>query len=781
MESANNYIVIVNPVTLGLNGLSLGSDETEIVCINFLVTNITSLEALSLHQYFVKPDGIDTNENLLSDIINNCYSSISHEKVIEGNILKDAIHKFDKEVASKLEGKFTLLTDGQLPIRQCIFPEAWRKNIILPEYMYRFHDLRKEFSSMYPNVIVNSIEDMINHLGLKLNEAQDVGVREVYDMRNIIIRLLQQGHKFHEPEVVQSQLEQGIISKHDEINPNCSVRARGLPWQASDQDIADFFIGLNIAKGGVALCLSSQGRRNGEALLLFETEDHRDMALKRHKHHLGSRYIEVYKASGDDFLNVAGGSNAEAQEFLSRGGQVIIRMRGLPYDATSIQVIDFFKQGDVSSDVFEQENGILFVRKHDGKATGDAFVLFKSENDAQKALQKHKEVIGSRYIELFRSTTAEVQQVLNRSAENKSNNSNNSKSNTPAPLLQGQQMPLLPGNGQLSVLPQQLITSGTKRDCIRLRGLPYEAQVEAILEFLEEHGKCIVYQGIHMVYNSQGQPSGEAFIQMNSEQSASQAALFKHHKFMNFGKKQRYIEVFQCSGMDMNFFLTGANQQPIQSSLPLKHPSHLGLLQTGINSSGINLPFASQIGMDSPALINSLHVAPQPNPLLFPNTAELQNYQSAQLPWNPQQLIHPLYLPQHQPPQQPTQHSLNNSAALQANLAPLRLGLQQQILPHPHLNPNVVPRFPIFSFNPQLMPAPQQNMALPHPSVSSCGKRSFHQAFNSPSVPSTASNKRNNVSFPSITANATMYANPIGDSGSRLSNPNIPPQPQFNQ
>lgn len=31
------------------------------------------------------------------------------------------------------------------------------------------------------------------------------------------------------------------------------------------------------------------------------------MALKRHKHHLTNRYIEVYKASGDDFVNVAGG------------------------------------------------------------------------------------------------------------------------------------------------------------------------------------------------------------------------------------------------------------------------------------------------------------------------------------------------------------------------------------------------------------------------------------------------------------------------------------------
>ena len=51
------------------------------------------------------------------------------------------------------------------------------------------------------------------------------------------------------------------------------------------------------------------------------------------------------------------------------------------------------------------------MKKPDGRATGDAFVLFKEEGDGEKALQKHKEVIGSRYIELFRSTTAEVQQV----------------------------------------------------------------------------------------------------------------------------------------------------------------------------------------------------------------------------------------------------------------------------------------------------------------------------------------------------------------------------------
>ena len=60
-------------------------------------------------------------------------------------------------------------------------------------------------------------------------------------------------------------------------------------------------------RGGVALCLSQQGRRNGEALIRFETKEHRDLALRKHKHHLGQRYIEVYRASGKDFLNVAGG------------------------------------------------------------------------------------------------------------------------------------------------------------------------------------------------------------------------------------------------------------------------------------------------------------------------------------------------------------------------------------------------------------------------------------------------------------------------------------------
>lgn len=270
-------------------------------------------------------------------------------------------------------------------------------------------------------------------------------------------------------------------------------------------------------------------------------------------------------------------NNSEAQEFLGRGGQVIIRMRGLPYDCSAQQVIEFFNTGDEPSTVLDDNHGVLFVKKPDGRATGDAFVLFKEETEGEKALQKHKEIIGSRYIELFRSTTAEVQQVLNRSTEPTSKSGGVGGVSGAPPLI-----PNLPQVPPMAVIPQQLITAGTRKDCIRLRGLPYESQVEHILEFLGDHAKNIVYQGVHMVFNAQGQPSGEAFIQMDSEANSFHAANNRHHRYMVFGKKQRYIEVFQCSGEDMSLVLTGGIAaglaSPQQQKPPLLSPGGTAML-----------------------------------------------------------------------------------------------------------------------------------------------------------------------------------------------------------
>ena len=50
--------------------------------------------------------------------------------------------------------------------------------------------------------------------------------------------------------------------------------------------------------------------------------------------------------------------------------------------------------------------------------------------------------------------------------------------------------------------PQQMITCGSKRDCLRVRGLPYESTVSDILAILGDCARSIVFQGVHLVYNS---------------------------------------------------------------------------------------------------------------------------------------------------------------------------------------------------------------------------------------------------------------------------------------
>ncbi|XP_014616855.1 PREDICTED: RNA-binding protein fusilli isoform X1 [Polistes canadensis] len=560
------HLVALYVATAGLQNNSLGSDEGQITLLVYVLLDVLQNKVLGREQYIVCPKIMDDgctpgngsdnspvagSNAIISELALAHAPALTERTLREHGIpLEQAIEQFEGWWSSMScvtgGGEPRFIVDGQAPMRQCLHPEACKKDIELPSHYNVFHDLRKEFVGCYSShgeLATLGIQEMIQYFGLQPDTDNDFHVKEIQDMISVIQRMIKDGHVFQTPEVVNIVLEPGICSKDEEVDNDCVVRARGLPWQSSDQDIAKFFRGLNVAKGGVALCLSHMGRRNGEALVRFVNKEHRDMALKRHKHHMGTRYIEVYKASGEDFVGVAGGTTSEAHAFLSRGAQVIVRMRGLPYDCVAKQVIDFFLSGQKSCHVLDGEDGVLFVKKPDGRATGDAFVLFAQEEDAVKALSKHRDCIGSRYIELFRSTTAEVQQVLNRATDPK-------PFVLQVPSIQPLQFPPL--------LPQHIITSGTRKDCVRLRGLPYEALVEHILEFMGEHSKNIIYQGVHMVYNAQGQPSGEAFIQMDSESSAHACATQRHHRFMVFGKKQRYIEVFQCSGEDMNLVLTSA-------------------------------------------------------------------------------------------------------------------------------------------------------------------------------------------------------------------------------
>ena len=88
---------------------------------------------------------------------------LSDEVLRNASSLEAVIDQFDTDVARKsLNNNFVLVTDGQLHVRQCLFPEAQRKNIKLPNYYYKYHDLRKEYMAAKPNCSVLTIKDMLN-------------------------------------------------------------------------------------------------------------------------------------------------------------------------------------------------------------------------------------------------------------------------------------------------------------------------------------------------------------------------------------------------------------------------------------------------------------------------------------------------------------------------------------------------------------------------------------------------------------------------------------------
>uniref|UniRef100_A0A8D0CN03 Epithelial splicing regulatory protein 1 n=1 Tax=Sander lucioperca TaxID=283035 RepID=A0A8D0CN03_SANLU len=559
MTAQVDYLVVIFTATSGASGELLGSDEKELVQLVWQLVDVKNKKLGKVNELLIKPDLSDlTEEKEEEDVVEESVEEDNRsgaDNVFTATSLETALNLFHLQLTNEVNStgagtSMCLCTDGQLHIRQVIHPEAASKNILVPDCFYSFFDLRKEFKKHFPTSDLKALNVHI--------------MAEYLILETKLYCFPIAGHTFSTQERVSEKFESGTCSKMEKVCDNTVIRARGLPWQSSDQDIARFFRGLNIAKGGAALCLNAQGRRNGEALVRFVSEDHRDLALQRHKHHMGNRYIEVYKATGEDFLKIAGGTSNEVAMFLSREDQIIVRMRGLPFIATHEQVLNFFSPEDGLKDmcpVSGGKDGILFVRYPDGRPTGDAFVLFACEEHAQCALRKHKEILGRRYIELFKSTAAEVQQVLNRYSS--------------APLIPVAPAPLVSMLPTVSLLP----SPGGVRDCLRLRGLPYTASIEDILTFLGEFTHDIRPHGVHMVLNQQGRPSGDCFIQMTSAERAIQASqrLHKHVMSSQRGANSRYVEVFSCSAEEMGLVLMGGSLSHTHTHTHTRNRSGTGL------------------------------------------------------------------------------------------------------------------------------------------------------------------------------------------------------------
>ncbi|KAK9157857.1 hypothetical protein Scep_004431 [Stephania cephalantha] len=200
----------------------------------------------------------------------------------------------------------------------------------------------------------------------------------------------------------------------------------------------------------------------------------------------------------------------------------VVRLRGLPFDCAEPDVADFLHGLDIVD--------ILFVHRG-GRFTGEAFCVLGYPLQVDFALQRNRHNMGRRYVEVFRSKRQEYYKAIaNQVSDVRGGGS-------PRQNVQ---------NVHRARSYDDAKDSSEHTGVLRLRGLPFSAGKDDVLEFFKDFSLSSE-DSIHMPVNMDGRPTGEAFVEfLNAEDSKN--AMSKDR--MTLGS--RYIELFPSSHEELD-------------------------------------------------------------------------------------------------------------------------------------------------------------------------------------------------------------------------------------
>ena len=158
----------------------------------------------------------------------------------------------------------------------------------------------------------------------------------------------------------------------------------------------------------------------------------------------------------------------------------------MPFNATAELILQFFQGLDIP----KTSMGVHLVVGPNGRPNGEAFIEFASEEVADAALAKDRGTIGTRYVEVFRSTPEQMTLALQRVG----------KSNNMAPMPQMHSAQAQGGMAQHGAMPYGYAPFGMAPPMgfngmmsangmpggdtvVKMRGLPYKATRNDVLDF----------------------------------------------------------------------------------------------------------------------------------------------------------------------------------------------------------------------------------------------------------------------------------------------------------
>eukprot|EP00250_Pteridium_aquilinum_P017449 c23629_g1_i2 orf=1087-1875(+) len=196
----------------------------------------------------------------------------------------------------------------------------------------------------------------------------------------------------------------------------------------------------------------------------------------------------------------------------------VVRLRGLPFDCRESDVYEFFGGLDLVD--------VLLVHKR-GRFSGEAYVVFGAPMQVDFALQRNRQNMGRRYIEVFRCKKQEYYSAIAAEVHDSSGHHNHDEPPPKAAPPPPKPAPEKDDNVEHTGV-------------LRLRGLPFAVTKRDIIEFFD--GFSVEEENIHILTLADGRSTGEAFVEFSGPEE-SKAAMKKDK--MTLGS--RYVELFASS------------------------------------------------------------------------------------------------------------------------------------------------------------------------------------------------------------------------------------------
>lgn len=302
------------------------------------------------------------------------------------------------------------------------------------------------------------------------------------------------------------------------------VLLQNLPFSCSEVEIREFFRGLGV--DGVCLQRDAQGRPSGRAMVKFFSPQDSFEAVKRGGGIMGQRFIEISPSSERQWASLGDSGTGhpphnssksnngnESQDQQHRRGntgsggrdqrgrsrsphrqEFCVYLKGLPYEADKKQIKEFFKNLAIV------EDSIYIAYGPNGRATGEGFLEFQTEQDYKSALGAHMQYMGTRFIQVHpisrKGMLEKIDAIRKREAAQ--------------------------GDGKN---PDGL---KVPRNCAHITNIPYSVSKKDVRAFLE--GVGLYEDTLKVLTDSHGNGLGQAIFQLRTEEDARKAERLHRQK-----------------------------------------------------------------------------------------------------------------------------------------------------------------------------------------------------------------------------------------------------------